>query len=148
MFLNRLITLLVLAVPFVMSAAQISKGRCFIQSENRENITFCYSDGRDISQPLLILECGEIKSIGQPSVCCTIKSRHKQRENYWMMTNFAKSLKPNFPERSLYYGKTFKSSPKGVSDPSVQGQSLNWTEGVLSGEQPHGTIHEEMDEAV
>lgn len=68
MFLNRLITLLVLAVPFVMSAAQISKGRCFIQSENRENITFCYSDGRDISQPLLILECGEIKSIGQPSV--------------------------------------------------------------------------------
>ena len=67
MTLNKLFSLLFLTIPFVMNAVQDSNGRCIIKSDNNVNLTFCYTDDGETVMPLLILECGKIISVGQPS---------------------------------------------------------------------------------
>ncbi len=68
MLLKKLTITLFLALPLMVSAAETSKGRCFMMTVNSENLTFYYNDGIETGMPLLKLECGKITNIVRHSV--------------------------------------------------------------------------------
>lgn len=70
MILKKTIITAALALPFLLSAAKPT-GTCFSISANSTDLTFCYKDGKDSCIPLMTLDCGKIKEIGNLS---TVKS--------------------------------------------------------------------------
>lgn len=75
MTLNKILTSVCLAVPLLLNAAG-KTGTCFSTSVNNRDLTFCYTDGKDLSIPLMTLDCGQIKEIGELS---TVKSDYEMK---------------------------------------------------------------------
>ncbi|MDE6340760.1 MAG: glycoside hydrolase family 97 protein [Muribaculaceae bacterium] len=64
-----------LTLPFLLSAAG-KPGTCFLTSVNDQDLTFCYTDGNDLSLPLMTIDCGTVKKVGDLSV---VKSDYEMK---------------------------------------------------------------------